>query len=142
MLQWSAQRAWGLERPWRARVIRTGTTPTAKIASEPKTLRTAPAGLRVDIELDKKERTRTTTKPNKKRRIVLRMREQALAEKKVEAAKKEEEYAEKKTARNREKQMKRREKEKTKRAAAAAGLPDLGSGGDVNVDGKSTDVAT
>ncbi|OBT43029.1 hypothetical protein VE00_07341 [Pseudogymnoascus sp. WSF 3629] len=132
-------RAWALEKPWRVTVLRTGSASTPQsavgLAAKSVSVRTA--------EGDGKTKR---TKPNKKRRIEVRIRERALAEKleaeRLRCARLEEEKAsrgaedvEKRTARNRERKIKRREREKRKKAAAAAGMPeeaDSESGSDGN----------
>lgn len=123
------QRAWALEKPWRVTVIRTGSTPIPQ---------SAPAqpvkSISMQVAVEENGKTKRT-KPNKKRRIVVRIRERALAEKleaeRLRRAREEEEKAsrgvedaEKRTARNRERKIKRREREKRKKAAAAAGIPE------------------
>ncbi|OBT63295.1 hypothetical protein VE03_07939 [Pseudogymnoascus sp. 23342-1-I1] len=134
------QRAWALEKPWRVTVIRTGST---SISQSAPALKAKTIGVQA-AEGDGKTKK---TKPNKKQRIVVRVRERALSEKleaeRLRCAREEEEKAtrgvedaEKRTARNRERKIKRREREKRKKAAAASGMPepsgnaDSGSGSD------------
>jgi hypothetical protein len=136
VVRWSGARAWGLERPWRVRVVRMGSVGSVgKVVG--KGVVGAGEGGEREREREGEEERKRRSKPNKKRRIVLRMRERALVEKrekervarereKDEAVKKEAEYAEKRTARNRERKIKRRERERRKKAAAAAGMPDPG----------------
>ncbi|KFY86779.1 hypothetical protein V500_07410 [Pseudogymnoascus sp. VKM F-4518 (FW-2643)] len=120
------QRAWALEKPWRVTVIRTGSAPVSQSA-----LAAKPIGVKAAEGDGKTKRT----KPNKKQRIVVRIRERALSEKleaeRLRCAREQEEKAsrgaedaEKRTARNRERKIKRREREKRKKAAAAAGMPE------------------
>ncbi|OBT52828.1 hypothetical protein VE04_08046 [Pseudogymnoascus sp. 24MN13] len=124
-------RAWALEKPWRVTVIRTGSASTSQPA----------AALAVGGRTADRDGKTKRTKPNKKRRIEVRIRERALAEKleaeRLRCAKMEEEKAsrgaedaEKRTARNRERKIKRREREKRKKAAAAAGMPEPSGEGD------------
>ena len=123
------QRAWALEKPWRVTVIRTGSTPIPQPAG-----RQAAKSISMQVAVEENGKTKRT-KPNKKRRIVVRIRERALSEKleaeRLRRAREEEEKAtrgvedaEKRTARNRERKIKRREREKRKKAAAAAGIPE------------------
>ncbi|KFY24574.1 hypothetical protein V493_05158 [Pseudogymnoascus sp. VKM F-4281 (FW-2241)] len=122
------QRAWALEKPWRVTVIRTGSTliTQSAVTLPPKSIGVRAAEGRIKTK---------KTKPNKKRRIEVRIRERVLSEKleaeRLRRAREEEEKAtrgvedaEKRTARNRERKIKRREREKRKKAAAASGLPE------------------
>ena len=122
------QRAWALEKPWRVTVVRTGSAPVSQSAPA---LTAKPIGVKAAEGDGKTKRT----KPNKKQRIVVRIRERALSEKleaeRLRCAREQEEKAtrgaedaEKRTARNRERKIKRREREKRKKAAAAAGMPE------------------
>lgn len=136
------QRAWALEKPWRVTIIRRGPTSISQLATA---VKAKPIGVRApegDVKTKK-------TKPNKKQRIVVRIRERALSEKleaeRLRCAREEEEKAtrgvedaEKRTARNRERKIKRRERDKRKKAAAASGVSELsgqaesGSGSDAD----------
>ncbi|KFZ00620.1 hypothetical protein V501_10604 [Pseudogymnoascus sp. VKM F-4519 (FW-2642)] len=127
-------RAWALEKPWRVTVIRTGSASTSQPAA-------ALAAKSVSVRTAEGDGKTKRTKPNKKRRIEVRIRERALAEKleaeRLRCAKMAEEKAsrgaedaEKRTARNRERKIKRREREKRKKAAAAAGMPEPSGEGD------------
>ncbi|KFY62419.1 hypothetical protein V496_04616 [Pseudogymnoascus sp. VKM F-4515 (FW-2607)] len=122
------QRAWALEKPWRVTIIRTGSTSISQSA-------TAVKAKKIGVRADEGDRKMKKTKPNKKQRIVVRIRERALSEKleaeRLRRAREEEEKAtrgvedaEKRTARNRERKIKRREREKRKKAAAASGMPE------------------
>lgn len=136
------QRAWALEKPWRVTVIRTGSTPISRSAA-------AVAAKLIDTQSAEGDEKTKRAKPNKKRRVVVRIRERAISEKleaerlrrardEVEKATRGVEDAEKRTARNRERKVKRREREKRKKAAAAAGMPEpsgeaeSGSGSDAD----------
>ncbi|KFY35833.1 hypothetical protein V494_05558 [Pseudogymnoascus sp. VKM F-4513 (FW-928)] len=125
----SEQRAWALEKPWRVTIIRTGSTPISQSAA-------APSAKSIDAQAVDGDGKTKRTKPNKRQRIVIRIRERALSEKleaeRLRRAREEEEKAsrgaedaEKRTARNRERKIKRREREKRKKAAAASGMPEL-----------------
>lgn len=122
------QRAWALEKPWRVTVIRTGSALVSQSAP-------ALAAKAIGEQAAEGDRKTKRTKPNKKQRIVVRIRERALSEKleaeRLRCAREQEEKAsrgaedaEKRTARNRERKIKRREREKRKKAAAAAGMPE------------------
>lgn len=111
--QWANRRNWGMEVPWRVKVIwqsrseRPRTQPLASIASSE------------DQEARKKR-----TKPNKKRRIFLRQKLKLKVvreeERKKKDAEKEEAEREKRTRRNREKKVKKKLKEKAKKLAGGA----------------------
>ncbi|KAK4162772.1 hypothetical protein QBC43DRAFT_173599, partial [Cladorrhinum sp. PSN259] len=114
----ASQRAWGFEVPWRVTKI----TVFAKKPGQPV------VGTAVSAEDKKKKKTR----PGKKTRIVLRIREKAKKEemekkkaeqkkKQNQAISKEEHLKEKKKRLNREKKLKRRQKEKEKKAASGGG---------------------
>ncbi|KFX99263.1 hypothetical protein V495_05721 [Pseudogymnoascus sp. VKM F-4514 (FW-929)] len=131
VLRGREQRAWALEKPWRVTVIRTGPAYSQSEAS--------PSAKSIDVRAGEGDGKTKRTKLNKKRRIVVRIRERALAEKleaeRLRRAREEEEKAtrgvedaEKRTARNRERKIKRREREKRKKAAAAAGITDPSEG--------------
>lgn len=110
----ASQRAWGLEVPWRVTKI----TVAAKKGAQPV------VGPAVEAP-DKRKKTR----PGKKRRIVLRIRDkkkqEEMGKKKAQLEKrqsqmmsKEEHMREKRKRLNRERKLKRRQKEKEKKAAA------------------------
>lgn len=115
---WSRARHYGLEKPWKVRIIHTGLklSRTQLIQSSNE----------FDAVLKKK------TKPNKKRRIELRKKaaekakkleqDRLAKEKKLEEKRENEEgWAEKRNARNRERKQKRRERERKKKEALKAG---------------------
>ena len=116
VLDRARKRAWGLEVPWRVRVL----------SSEKENGKRVKQVVGVEVRQDDAKRKR----PGKKRRIVLRerkkSREEMLEKKKAEMIKKEEADREKRTRRNREKKVKRKMKEKVKQAD---GGEDAGSGG-------------
>ncbi|KAK4157650.1 hypothetical protein C8A00DRAFT_29496 [Chaetomidium leptoderma] len=112
IVAWAGQRAWGLEVPWRVTKI------------------TVTMGGRGSVDGGQRPLESTTgkksrTKPNKKRRIMLRKRDQAEKEAAAASEKqktdKEEHLKEKKKRLNREKKLKRRQKEKEKKLAAKSG---------------------
>ncbi|KAI1171247.1 hypothetical protein F4777DRAFT_566181 [Nemania sp. FL0916] len=125
LLMDAGRRRWGLEKPWRVIHI----DPDCDSASSGLNLHQAqaveePGGT-------KKKRTR----PGKKRRILLRVREKAVREREEAAQKqaleKEQHVQEKKKRLNRERKLKRRQKEREKKAEARAENPD---GPTVDVD--------
>lgn len=107
VLSRAKRRAWGLEVPWRVRVLKVigkkGIGEAFEVAGTE------------DMEGDMKRK-----RPGKKRRIILRerkkLRKKLQEQKKVEQEKKEEAEREKRTRRNREKKVKRKMKEKAKKA--------------------------
>lgn len=104
------KRAWGLEVPWRVRVLRV----VGNRMSETK------AGSR-DVFEERKKR------PGKKRRIILRgrkkSRDEMVEKRRVELESKEEAQKEKRIRRNREKKVKRRLKEKAKKSSEGYVIP-------------------
>jgi hypothetical protein len=144
IVAWSRRRNYGLERPWRVRVVYEGDGFPGSKAQKAKRLAgpvIVPGTARAyDTEatpppLDDPSLAtpKPRTKPNKKRRILLRERAKKLAAKKEaerirrekeaeEKKRKEEEYGEKRTERNRLRKIKRRERERRKKEAARLGL--------------------
>lgn len=110
VLDLSRWRAWGLEVPWRVRVLRTAGK--------------AKGGARVIAMAvgDEEKRKR----PGKKRRVVLRQREKKRKEleekRRKEQELKDETDREKRTRRNREKKVKKKMKEKAEKAKKAEGI--------------------
>ncbi|KAH6684642.1 hypothetical protein B0J14DRAFT_646541 [Halenospora varia] len=106
----SKRRAWGLEVPWRVRVLK---VVGAKLKLQADGAITGKVETIVEGEDEKRKR------PGKKRRIILRERKkrrELLAEqKRKEQELKEETEKEKRTRRNREKKVKRKLKEKAKK---------------------------
>jgi hypothetical protein len=104
------KRAWGLEVPWRVRVL--------KVVGRK---RPGDAGEVVRIEDGVADMKRK--RPGKKRRVILReqkkSKEKLEEQKKLEREKKDEAEKEKRTRRNREKKVKRKMKEKAKKAGDA-----------------------
>ncbi len=129
--RWREQRHFGMERPWRVTVVRTGMD-DGEIARAARAMEKerAQAGDKMDREAGKSK-----TKPNKKKRILLRQRERAATEA-VEAEKirlekqreekmaKDEDWAVKRSARNRERKIKKKAREKRNKEALKAGLPE------------------
>lgn len=108
ILDLSKRRAWGLEVPWRVKVL--------KVVGKSKS--TGDSASKIEaLEIgDEAKRKR----PGKKRRVILRQREKTRAEKE-EKRRKEQELKveterEKRTRRNREKKVKKKLKEKAKKA--------------------------
>ncbi|AEO56227.1 hypothetical protein MYCTH_2300915 [Thermothelomyces thermophilus ATCC 42464] len=123
VLSWAAQRAWGLEVPWRV------TRVTVSVGSgSAQGSRLGGGGTRGEdpgvVEVEGRRKKKKKTRPGKKRRIVLRKREKIRREKEAEAERlrmsKEEHLREKKKRLNREKKLKRRQKEREKKMAARA----------------------
>ncbi|KAI1753369.1 hypothetical protein F4782DRAFT_92757 [Xylaria castorea] len=108
------RRRWGLEKPWR--VIHT--TPNSNAAS-PKTI---PGPAQEKGSAEKKETKRT--RPGKKHRIILRVREKATRDREEATKKlvleKEQHLQEKKKRLNRERKLKRRQKEREKKTEVQA----------------------
>ncbi|KAI0865722.1 hypothetical protein F4860DRAFT_263530 [Xylaria cubensis] len=118
------RRRWGLEKPWRVIHI----TPTSNSVSS----KTIPGSAQEEDSAEKKKAKRT--RPGKKHRIILRVREKA-ARDREEAAKKsilekEQHLQEKKKRLNRERKLKRRQKEREKKAEAQGTNPDGGRADD------------
>jgi len=125
ILRRRGDRAWGLEVPWRVRIL--------KVYEKLKTGQKGEKAVKVLEEaVDEKKRK----KPGKKRRIVLRQRKKKIEEDKErrrkEREQKEETEKEKWTRRNREKKVKRRLKEKAKKAGSAVN----GADGDAAMGGQ------
>lgn len=115
VLNRARRRAWGLEVPWRVRVLKV----TGK--------KTSPdAGVQTNavVGVEEGDKGRKRRRYGKKRRITLRerkkSREKLQEQKKAEAEKRDEEEREKRTRRNREKKVKRKMKEKAKKAGGTA----------------------
>lgn len=112
VLSRARKRAWGLEVPWRVRVL--------KVAGKK-----ANGGRAVDAVVAVEDETEDAKKkrPGKKRRIILRERKKAreklLEQKNAEKERMDEAEREKRTRRNREKKVKRKLKEKAKKAGGA-----------------------
>ncbi|RDL35416.1 uncharacterized protein BP5553_07347 [Venustampulla echinocandica] len=109
VLRLSTGRAWGLEVPWRVRVLRVVGGKAA-----------AGGGVRVEVVDADVNNPGKRTKPGKKRRIILRERKRTAEaveeQRRREMEFKEETEREKKSRRNRGKKVKRRAKEKAKKA--------------------------
>lgn len=121
VLSMKRSRHWGLEVPWRVKVLKVHTS--TKLITGHK--------LEVQVAEDEADR-KSKTKPNKKRRIILRERARVKAAKEEERRKldteKEEREREKRTRRNREKKVKRKLKEKAKKAEAGGATENGGAG--------------
>ncbi|KAK1826097.1 hypothetical protein QBC39DRAFT_398808 [Podospora conica] len=122
-------RAWGLEVPWRVvRVVGAGGKKgRGKVDG---------AGERGDggkVDQAGAGEAKGRKKPNKKRRIAMRIKLKAIKEEEAKKMSKEEHLKEKKKRLNREKKLKRRQKEKEKKKAAGQG------GGDADGDMSSDD---
>lgn len=157
--RWTETRWYGWEKPWKVRVIHTGLSPAelqgaARTAAIARKLQLTSSNTADKMDLD--EKVKSKTKPNKKRRIILRSREKAAKEAAEQArikAEKEREdklnadadYAVKRNARNRERKIKRREREKRKKEAARLGVEFVEEGSDAEeeqkVGGKETVAA-
>jgi hypothetical protein len=129
VLSLSKRRAWGLEVPWRVRVLRV----PAKRKGD-----TADGGQKENVEVGIEEghEEGKRKRPGKKRRIFLRERKKKrdtlVEQRKKEKEAKEEAEREKKTRKNREKKVKKKMKEKAKKAGAEA---------DIGMDAGETSVA-
>ncbi|PVH73138.1 hypothetical protein DL98DRAFT_538579 [Cadophora sp. DSE1049] len=156
------RRHWGLEVKWRVRVLKPdGTILTSKgkelaggktiskqdangSTSTPSTQDPTLNTPLVPLAPDQAKPDTLRTKPNKKRRILIRekrrKREAAEQARKREKESKEEAEREKRTRRNREKKVKRRLKEKAKKAEAGDGAGGDGgdaTNGEIEADGMS-----
>lgn len=122
----AGRRRWGLEKPWR--VIHIGTSRAAGSNLKPSAAQDDGGGGEAGNE--KKKRTR----PGKKHRVLLRVREKAVREREEVAKKmaleKEEHIQEKKKRLNRERKLKRRQKEREKKAEAQGAKSEGGGDGD------------
>jgi len=107
VLERSGRRAWGLEVPWRVKILK---------VTESRTSQTTHIMVKVEPQYTAGKKT----KPNKKRRILLRDRTKKAEEKarltKLEEQNREEAEREKKSRKNREKKLKKRAKEKASKA--------------------------
>ncbi|RWA04155.1 hypothetical protein EKO27_g10952 [Xylaria grammica] len=123
------KRRWGLEKPWRVIHI----LPSADSASS----KSAPKPAGEGSAGEEKKRTR----PGKKHRVLLRVREKAKREREEAAKKlladKEHHLQEKKKRLNRERKLKRRQKEREKKAGLQTADPD--GGGDDDDSQKDVD---
>lgn len=126
------RRRWGLEKPWRVIHI----NPNSNSALP----RTMPGSSKEAGSAEEKKTKRT--RPGKKHRIKLRVREKAAREHEETTKKlvldKEQHLQEKKKRLNRERKLKRRQKEREKKAEAQKTDPD-GSGVDDNNIKKDAD---
>ncbi|KAF2971187.1 hypothetical protein GQX73_g2366 [Xylaria multiplex] len=127
------RRRWGLEKPWR--VIHIIPDSSSKSIAGP------------TKEEDATGQKRKRTRPGKKHRILLRVREKAKREREEVAKKvlidKEQHLQEKKKRLNRERKLKRRQKEREKKAGLQTTDPDGGGADDdsqIDVDGTSAPV--
>lgn len=115
VLKAAKRRAWGLEVPWRVKVIKVSEKLSQKAVSE------SNEDAILGVELDDSDAVNKKKKPGKKRRIILRERKKKrdeLAELwRTERQRKEETEKEKRTRKNREKKLKRRMKERALKAA-------------------------
>ncbi|TVY81849.1 hypothetical protein LSUE1_G004873 [Lachnellula suecica] len=106
----SKRRAWGLEVPWRVKVLKVVGSPKSASAG-------AETGQVVLVEVGRESKRK---RPGKKRRVILRQRkkksDEVLEKRRKEQELKDETEREKKTRRNREKKVKQRLKEKAKKA--------------------------
>lgn len=140
--KWTEMRHYAWERPWKVQVIHTGLTP-AEVAGAARTAAIARKLAQGTEAMDLDVKSKSKTKPNKKRRIILRTREKAAKEAaeaaRIKAEKDREaklagdaDYAVKRNARNRERKIKRREREKRKKEALRDGtvFVDEGSEGE------------
>lgn len=148
--KWAEMRHYGWEKPWKVRVVQTGLSPAelqgaARTAAIARKLQLTSSNTADKMELDSKVKSKT--KPNKKRRIILRSREKAAKEAAEQARIKVEkdreaklnadaDYAVKRNARNRERKIKRREREKRKKEAARLGVAFVDEGSDVEEEKK------
>ncbi|KAI0525572.1 hypothetical protein F5B22DRAFT_348951 [Xylaria bambusicola] len=116
------KRRWGLEKPWRVIHIISGSSSTVPSKSRAKSEEPI-------AQLKEKKRTR----PGKKHRLLLRVREKEKCEReeavKTSALDKEQHLQEKKKRLNRERKLKRRQKEREKKAALQVGD---GNGGETD----------
>ena len=111
ILKGATKRAWGLEVPWRVKVVRAPGKPAWKSHD-------------VEVSIQVVDTDTKRKKPGKKQRIILRGRhkkaEEIARRKKAEEASKEEAEREKKTRKNRDKKLKKRMKEKAGKANGGA----------------------
>ncbi|KAI8947926.1 hypothetical protein F4801DRAFT_486190 [Xylaria longipes] len=118
------RRRWGLEKPWRVIHI----TPNSNSAL-PKAV---PGSAQDEGSAEKKKTKRT--RPGKKHRITLRVREKTARDREETAKKlvleKEQHLQEKKKRLNRERKLKRRQKEREKKAEVQTSNPDVGRADD------------
>jgi len=120
VLEGAGRRAWGLEVPWRVKVIRL--SGKSKLDDFSETGDNVVLGTKMGDAVGRKK------KPGKKRRIILRGHKKKAYEvaerKRIEMERKQETEKEKRARRNREKKLKRRAKERAKKAG---GLESIGS---------------
>ncbi|KZF21399.1 hypothetical protein L228DRAFT_262421 [Xylona heveae TC161] len=121
ILKASKQSCPGSFMPWR--VVTIHVQPQRRSKTDP----ADPSKAEVVLEATKENTTKSKTKPNKKRRIIIRQRQAKKKELKEKAlasqAEKEAAEKEKRMRRNREKKIKRREKERAKKAEAVSTMP-------------------
>lgn len=114
VLRDSARRNWGLEVPWRVKIIKQKSVPSPGLSGKLSS---------IAIEDSQKKRK----KPGKKRRVVLRMRVKRIEEEKTrkekESNEKEEAEKERRTKKNREKKLKQKMRAKAKAQAAKENEP-------------------
>ncbi|CZR60288.1 uncharacterized protein PAC_10184 [Phialocephala subalpina] len=145
ILNLSKTRAWGLEVPWRVKVLKVASSTKIKPAST-STSSLEPA-IRIEAQDEDQAQAGKKTKPGKKRRIILRekKRKKEAAEEGRKKREEEKEAAEreKRTRRNREKKVKRKLKEKAKKAGAGNGFEgtegERVNGQDVDMSGSGDD---
>ena len=110
VLDGAKRRAWGLEVPWRVKVLKIIGSPTSQI-------------MNITVKMVQENTSGRRTKPNKKRRIILRENakkaEELARRTKLEEQNKEEADKEKRSRKNREKKLKKRAKEKASKATGA-----------------------
>ena len=123
VLRMQTSRAWGLEVPWRIKVIKVSSKRKVNTVDEVEKENLV-FGITDGDEEGKRKR------PGKKRRIVLRERKKKrdalAAQRKKEKDEKEEAEREKRTRKNRERKIKRRLKDKAKKAEGANVIMDDG----------------
>ncbi|KAG9242006.1 hypothetical protein BJ878DRAFT_193747 [Calycina marina] len=110
VLEYSKRRAWGLEVPWRVKVVR---LPGEGVSQ----------GANIALSLQQQATSGKKTKPNKRLRILLRQRkkreDRLVLQAKLEAIRREEAEREKKSRKNRGKKLKKRAKEKSLKSVGA-----------------------
>jgi hypothetical protein len=139
ILKQAKKRAWGLEVPWRVKVIKVVGKQKSGVHDGVTVGKPNGAGL-TEEEAGQIRKKR----PSKKRRILLRGRKRAKDEmtekRRVEKESKEEAEREKRTRRNREKKVKRKLKEKAKKAGGANGIDSVNVGDNAEPGVKSPSV--
>lgn len=122
IVQWSTQRSWGMEMPW-------------KVISISATRKAKPGDKSVDILMENTEESTKRKRPGKRQRVLLRQRTKSKAQAAEEAVKKqtnkEEHLKDKKKRLNRIKKLRKRAKDKEKKLAAGEDPgPDVASDSD------------